>query len=93
MSFPENVDSLTVNMALRFDSSEVMTSSIERVGGSSSSVIVNRLESSVIFTLFPFERLIVAVSLISSIPSSRMGTINLFEVSPAAIVDIPDVAI
>ena len=84
---------MIVTMALRSDSSDVMTSAIERDGGSSSSVIVNIAELSAIVAFFALERSNDAVSLFSSIESERMGTFIDPEELPAEIVNIPEVAV
>ena len=74
-------------------SSTLVTSAIDRLGGPSSSVIVKIAESSVIVEFVGFERVILAVSLFSSIESERMGTIIDPDVSPAEIVNVPEVAV
>ena len=71
----------------------MVTSEIDRVGPKSSSLIVKTARSSEILALLAFERLILAVSLFSSIASARMGTIIEPDVSPAEIVNVPDVAV
>ena len=75
------------------DSLTVVTSEIDRVGPKSSSLIVKTARSSEILALLAFDKLILAVSLFSSIASARMGTTIDPDVSPAKIVNVPDVAV
>ena len=70
-----------------------MTSAIERVGGSSSSVIVKIAESSKKEELVALERVIFTVSLFSSSESESTGILKEPEVSPAEIIKEPDVAV
>ena len=63
------------------------------VGAASSSVIVNVAVESLIDALDAFDKVIVAVSLFSSSVSARIGTLNVPEVDPAEIVNVPDVAV
>ena len=65
------MESETVKLILEADSPEVVISAIEIEGGSSSSMIVSTAEESVIVALVALERVIVAVSLTSSIESSQ----------------------
>ena len=69
-----------------------MTSAIDRLGGSSSSVILKIAELSVIVEFVGFERVILAVSLFSSSASESVEIENVFDVSPGAKVSVPDVA-
>ena len=73
-------------------SSTLVTSAIDRLGGPSSSVIVKIAESSEIVEFVGFDREILAVSLFSSMDSEIVVTGNVFDVSPAAKVSVPDVA-
>ena len=65
------------------DSSIVVTSSMEIIGPKSSSVIVRVDVVLLIVAFLALERVIVAVSLYSSIVSVRIGTSNVDEVFPA----------
>ena len=56
-------------------------------------MIVNVAVESLILALDAFDRVIVAVSLTSSLASARTGTLNVPDVAPAAIVNVPDVAV
>ena len=60
---------------------------------SSSSVIVKVAVSSEKVELVALERVMVAVSLVSSVESARMGTLKVPEVSPAEIVREPEVEV
>ena len=60
---------------------------------SSSSVIVKVAVSSEKVELVALERVIVAVSLFSSVESARIGTLKVPEVAPAEIVRDPDVEV
>ena len=60
---------------------------------SSSSVIVKVAVSSEKVELVALERVMVAVSLFSSVESARIGTLKVPEVSPAEIVRDPDVEV
>ena len=60
---------------------------------SSSSVIVKVAVSSEKVELVALERVKVAVSLVSSVESARIGTLKVPEVSPAEIVRDPDVEV
>jgi len=60
---------------------------------SSSSVIVKIAVSSEKVELVALERVMVAVSLVSSVESERIGTSIVAEVSPAEIVRDPDVEV
>ena len=60
---------------------------------SSSSVIVKVAVSSEKVELVALERVKVAVSLVSSVESARMGTLKVPEVSPAEIVREPEVEV
>ena len=63
------------------------------LGAGSSSVIVNVAVESLIVALDAFDNVIVAVSLFSSSESARTGTLNVPDVAPAEIVNVPDVAV
>ena len=63
------------------------------VGAASSSVIVSVAVESLIDALDAFDKVIVAVSLFSSRESAKTGTLNVPEVAPAEIVNVPDVAV
>ena len=56
-------------------------------------MIVNVAVESLILALDAFDRVIVAVSLTSSSVSARTGTLNVPDVAPADIVNVPDVAV
>ena len=60
---------------------------------SSSSVIVKVAVSSEKVELVALERVMVAVSLFSSVESARIGTLKVTEVAPAEIVRDPDVEV
>ena len=60
---------------------------------SSSSVIVKVAVSSEKVELVALERVKVAVSLVSSVESARMGTLKVPEVAPAEIVREPEVEV
>ena len=60
---------------------------------SSSSVIVKVAVSSEKVELVALVRVMVAVSLVSSVESARMGTLKVTEVSPAGIVNEPEVEV
>ena len=60
---------------------------------SSSSVIVKVAVSSEKVELVALERVMVAVSLVSSVESARIGTLKVPEVAPAEIVREPDVEV
>ena len=60
---------------------------------SSSSVIVKVAVSSEKVELVALERVKVAVSLVSSVESARIGTLKVPEVSPAEMVREPDVEV
>ena len=59
---------------------DVMTSSMESVGALSSSAIVSVAVSSEKEELVGLERVMVAVSLFSSVESARIGTLKVAEV-------------
>ena len=92
-SRPEAADKETVKVALAAFSLAVLTSAIERVGVASSSAIVRIAVSSENVAFAALERVIVAVSLTSSSVSAKTGTLNVPEVAPAEIVNVPDVAV
>ena len=56
-------------------------------------MIVNVAVESVILTFDPLDKVIVAVSSFSSSVSARTGTLNVPDVAPAEIVNVPDVAV
>ena len=60
---------------------------------SSSSVIVKVAVSSEKVELVALERVKVAVSLVSSVESARMGTLKVTEVAPVGIVNEPEVEV
>ena len=72
---------------------DVVTSAIESVGALSSSAMVKVAVSSEKVELVALERVKVAVSLLSSVESARMGTLKVPEVSPAEMVREPDVEV
>ena len=92
ISFPEDKESETVINESLADSSDVVISPIENVGGLSSSVMVNIAELSTMVALIGLERVIFAVSLISSIESARVLIGNVLDISPAEKVRVPEVA-
>ena len=71
----------------------VVTSAIEMVGGLSSSLMVRIAVSSENVALAALERVMVAVSLASSRASARIGTLNVPDAWPAAMVKLPLVAV
>ena len=72
---------------------DVVTSPIVILGELSSSVIVNVAVESLIVALDALDKVIVAVSLASSSASASTGTLNVPEVAPADIVNVPEVAV
>ena len=72
---------------------DVVTSAIVKTGALSSSVIVIVAVESLIIALEGLERVTVIVSLFSSVVSAKTGTLNVPEVEPADIVNVPDVAV
>ena len=56
-------------------------------------MIVNVAVESLILALDALDKVIVAVSLASSSVSARTGTLNVPDVAPADIVNVPDVAV
>ena len=72
---------------------EVVTSATESVGALSSSAIVKVAVSSEKVELVALERVMVAVSLFSSVESARIGTLKVPEVAPAEMVREPDVEV
>ena len=93
MSFPDAAERLTVKVEFAAFSFAVVTSAIVILGAASSSVIVNVAVESLILALDTFDKVIVAVSLFSSVVSARIGTLNVPDVAPADIVNVPDVAV
>ena len=71
----------------------MVTSAILKLGVASSSVIVNVAVESLILALDALDKVIVAVSFASSSASARTGTLNVPDVAPAEIVNVPDVAV
>ena len=71
----------------------MVTSAIEILGAASSSVIVKVAVESLIVALVAFDKVIVAVSLNSSRVSARTGTLNVPDMDPAAIVNVPEVPV
>ena len=63
------------------------------VGAASSSAIVNVAVESLIDAFVGLDKVIVAVSSFSSVVSARTGTLNVPEVAPADIVNVPEVAV
>ena len=93
ISLAEASESETVKVALEAVSLEVVTSAIDSVGALSSSAMVRVAVSSEKVELVALVRVMVAVSLVSSVESARMGTLKVPEVSPAEIVREPDVEV
>ena len=56
-------------------------------------MIVKVAVESLIVALVALDKVIVAVSLFSSVVSARTGTLNVPEVAPADIVNVPEVAV
>ena len=83
----------TVNVALPALSLAVVTSLIERLGVPSSSVMVSVPVASLMVALAALDNVSVAVSLLSSVLSARIGTLKVPLVAPAAIVKVPLVAV
>ena len=83
----------TVKVALPAVSLDVVTSATESVGALSSSAMVSVAVSSEKVELVALERVKVAVSLVSSVESARIGTLKVPEVSPAEMVRDPDVEV
>ena len=84
---------MTVNVEFAAFSLPAVTSAILKLGAASSSVIVNVAEGSLIDAFVGLDKVIVAVSLFSCVVSARIGTLNVPVVEPAAIVNVPDVAV
>ena len=93
ISLPEAAERLTVNVWLAAFSLDAVTSAIVKLGVASSSVIVNVAVESLILALDALDKVIVAVSLASSSESAKTGTLNVPEVAPADIVNVPEVAV
>ena len=83
----------TVNEPVLATPSEPPTSSIDKLEGLSSSVIVKVPEASEILAFEAFDKVTVTVSLFSSTVSLRIGTTKVLDVSPAAKVNKPVVAV
>ena len=66
---------------------------LETVGSASSSTMVNVPVASLIEALLAFDKVSVAVSLLSSKVSTKIGTLIVAVVLPAAIVTVPEVAV
>ncbi len=90
---PDAAESVAVKVELAALSSEAVTSSIEIVGASSSSVMIKVAVASLIVALEALESVKVAVSLFSSVESLRIGTVKVPVVSPAEMVKVPLVAV
>ena len=90
---PEAAERLTVNVEFAAFSLPAVTSAMLKLGVASSSVIVNVAVESLIIALVALDKVIVAVSLASSSESAKTGTLNVPDVAPAAIVNVPDVAV
>ena len=93
ISLAEASESETVKVALEAVSLDVVTSAIDSVGALSSSAMVRVAVSSEKVELVALERVMVAVSLVSSVESARMGTLKVPEVSPAEMVREPEVEV
>ena len=74
-------------------SSDVETSLMDNEGALSSSVIVKVPVESLIDALEAFDKVIVTVSLFSSVESASVVTAIVFEVSPALNVRVPLAAV
>ena len=72
---------------------DVVTSAMLKLGAASSSVIVNVAVESLIDAFDALDKVIVAVSSFSSSESAKTGTLNVPDVAPADIVNVPDVAV
>ena len=93
ISLAEASESETVKVAFDAVSLEVVTSAMDSVGALSSSAMVKVAVSSEKVELVALERVKVAVSLLSSVESARMGTLKVPEVAPAEMVRDPDVEV
>ena len=93
ISLAEASESETVKVAFDAFSLEVVTSAMDSVGALSSSAMVSVAVSSEKVELVALERVMVAVSLFSSVESARIGTLKVTEVAPAEIVREPDVEV
>ena len=96
--FPDTADKATVTVFVPVCSviektSLLLPSLNSIVGASSSSVMVNVAVESLILALEALDKVIVAVSLFSSRESAKTGTLNVPDVAPAEIVNVPDVAV
>ena len=89
MSFPEAAERLTVKVPVE-PSSSAEISLIESEGALSSSVIVKVPVASLILAFDALDKVRVTVSLFSSVLSPKTGTVNVFEVSPASKVKVPE---
>ncbi len=92
-AFAEAADRVTVKLAFWAFSLDVVTSLIDRLGAASSSAMVKVPVASAIVALDAFDRVRVTVSLFSSVPSARTGTVKVLLVSPAAKVSVPLAAV
>ena len=70
-----------------------VTSLIDKLGGLSSSVIVSVAVASEIVALVALDKVSVTVSLASSLLSARTPTLKVAVVAPAAMVNVPLVAV
>jgi len=82
-----------VNVELAAFSLAAVTSLIDNVGASSSSVIVKVPVESLIIPLEALLMVMVAVSLASSVLSSAIVTVKVLEVCPAVKVKVPLAAV
>ena len=64
-----------------------------KLGVASSSVIVNVAVESLILALDAFDKVMVAVSLFSSVVYANTGTLNVPDVAHADIVNVPEVGV
>ena len=90
---PDAAESVAVKVELAALSSEAVTSLIESVGASSSSVMVSVAVASLMVAFDALDKVSVAVSLFSSVESLRTGTVKVPVVEPAEIVRVPLVAV
>ena len=90
---PDAAESVAIKVELAALSSEAVTSLIEMVGASSSSVMVSVPVASLMVAFEALDSVSVAVSLFSSSESLRTGTVKVPVVSPAAMVRVPLVAV
>ena len=95
--FPEGEEIETIKVASKalphILFSDIDVSAIDIVGGSSSSVIVKRPESSERVEFVGVERISVAVSFVSSRVSASAAMVIVLDVSPAAKKRVPAFAV